>query len=296
MSSLITGSNAQDFRARSSSLTRAPNPYIFNGITPPFYGEVYYFDPGQLPAVKAWWDPTSGITLTSGKLTSWVDRVFGNIATGSGATAPPFNTGAGTPNSFPGILTDASQNWAMTTSVNSITPNTCICVGRAAPLVGTNASACIGSDTGGGPEFRINDDGTMAMLKENVAGYPNATTNQGIRVSVYVWAADSANYFYRCNGTVVGSGSHGNGNAVSGNIRLLQNVFNTTEYWNGWLGDLIYCRVVLATADIEKAEGYLAWKYNLTSLLPSTHPYKNIPVVGSAEVQLPTWAPAYKRM
>jgi hypothetical protein len=29
-------------------------------------------------------------------------------------------------------------------------------------------------------------------------------------------------------------------------------------------------------SNFEKAEGYLAWKWGLTSLLPSSHPYKTV--------------------
>jgi hypothetical protein len=31
----------------------------------------------------------------------------------------------------------------------------------------------------------------------------------------------------------------------------------------------------LAVSDRQKMEGYLAWKWNLQSNLPSNHPYKN---------------------
>lgn len=44
--------------------------------------------------------------------------------------------------------------------------------------------------------------------------------------------------------------------------------------------DGVICEVVsygstLSTSDRQKMEGYLAWKWNLVSLLPSNHPYKN---------------------
>ena len=46
------------------------------------------------------------------------------------------------------------------------------------------------------------------------------------------------------------------------------------ENWDGILGEVIFANG-LQTTDREKIEGYLAWKWGLTSNLPANHPYKN---------------------
>ena len=46
---------------------------------------------------------------------------------------------------------------------------------------------------------------------------------------------------------------------------------------NFQMGELIYYNTTLSTAQRQNVEGYLAWKWGLTSSLPSTHPYYKFP-------------------
>jgi len=63
-------------------------------------------------------------------------------------------------------------------------------------------------------------------------------------------------------------------------LRLMRN--RASEELNGQLAEFFAVAGLPGTggtdiSDIEKAEGYLAWKWGLVSLLPSGHPYKNSP-------------------
>ena len=56
--------------------------------------------------------------------------------------------------------------------------------------------------------------------------------------------------------------------------------FNRTasgRAWRGPIGEVIAVGATLSTADRQKAEGYLAWKWGLTANLPADHPYKSTP-------------------
>jgi len=44
--------------------------------------------------------------------------------------------------------------------------------------------------------------------------------------------------------------------------------------WDGVVCEIVSYSSTLTTTDRQKMEGYLAWKWNLVSLLPSNHPYK----------------------
>lgn len=46
---------------------------------------------------------------------------------------------------------------------------------------------------------------------------------------------------------------------------------------NGIVGETVVTASALSTADRQKLEGYLAWKWGLISSLPGDHPYKNLP-------------------
>jgi hypothetical protein len=45
--------------------------------------------------------------------------------------------------------------------------------------------------------------------------------------------------------------------------------------WDGVICEVVCYGSTLSTSDRQKMEGYLAWKWNLVSLLPSGHPYKS---------------------
>jgi hypothetical protein len=49
----------------------------------------------------------------------------------------------------------------------------------------------------------------------------------------------------------------------------------TTNNYKGKIGEIIIVPSVLSTADRQKVEGYLAWKWGLEDDLPSDHQYKN---------------------
>ena len=48
----------------------------------------------------------------------------------------------------------------------------------------------------------------------------------------------------------------------------------TSEFWNGYIGEVIVYNTSLSTPDRQQVEGYLAWKWGLQANLPPTHLYK----------------------
>lgn len=48
-------------------------------------------------------------------------------------------------------------------------------------------------------------------------------------------------------------------------------------YFSGVFGEVIATRYALPTADRQRIEGYLAWKWGLVASLPANHPYKLLP-------------------
>lgn len=54
-----------------------------------------------------------------------------------------------------------------------------------------------------------------------------------------------------------------------------------SQFWNGDVSEVIVYPGVLSTADRQRVEGYLAWKYNLQSQLPVDHPHDDEPPSGS---------------
>jgi hypothetical protein len=239
------------------------------------------FTPSQMTSITAWWDPQQGVTLSSGKVSSWVDAANGKTA--SQATAglqPGFSSTA--MNDFPGISTDRSAQFSLVTNLSSAlsnTPITLIAVGSA-PTPGTgNAATIVGGNSTSGFQFRIGSTGFLEVLKESSAGIADTVQTCVNTYAIYAVTLDASNYAFRVNGSAAGSGANTFGaTGGGGQIMVLFNngsQSNAVENWSGQLGDIIVVGVVSSLAEIQQAEGYLAWKYNLTTLLPSSHPYKN---------------------
>jgi hypothetical protein len=82
------------------------------------------------------------------------------------------------------------------------------------------------------------------------------------------------------NGVIVPSTQNTN---LSGNFNITSYGIGTnansadTEYWSGFIGEVIYYTESLTTLQIQQIEGYLAWKWGLQANLPVAHPFKNNP-------------------
>ena len=74
----------------------------------------------------------------------------------------------------------------------------------------------------------------------------------------------------RAQGTITGT-------TYGSSLQIIGNFFNGSSYFASYAGDfehLFICQN-LALADIQKLEGWLAWKYGIQAQLPLSHPYRN---------------------
>ena len=61
------------------------------------------------------------------------------------------------------------------------------------------------------------------------------------------------------------------------NIQFMFGTNAYNEFFSGNLHEFIQYRRALSTDDIFRLEGYIAWKYNILTSLPSTHPFRYTP-------------------
>jgi hypothetical protein len=233
------------------------------------------FNPSQMTSITAWWDPLQGVTLSSGKVSSWVDAANSNAATQSTASIqPPFSATA--MNDFPGLLMDQSAAYFLQASFPSTTPMTVISVGKAAHIA-SGGDTITGGNSSGAVQVVINSANHLNVTKQVVVSIADSTDTCTDTYAIYVATIDSTTYSFRINGAASGSGSNAQGAFGGGSFALFSNLSNggTNETWSGPIGDVIVVGAVSSLAEIQQAEGYLAWKYNLTTLLPASHPYKN---------------------
>lgn len=123
-----------------------------------------------------------------------------------------------------------------------------------------------------------NDFGSNARKTVGAATGPGVTSYRIL--SIYSAANDWA--FFVDGGT---------GGSSGGTAALFSTVSNTvgwttvdfhigagrTANYDGRVGEVIFTSAKQSTADRQKVEGYLAWKWGLTGNLAAAHPYKNAP-------------------
>jgi hypothetical protein len=247
-----------------------------------------YSDPYSMPSVKAWFDPKQNVTLASGKVSSWTDVVNGLAATqATTANQPPFSTTA--MNDFPGLSMTRTAEWSL--SVGSTlggTPSTLIAICNPEYLLGTGLTI-FGPDGTQSTQFRVKDGGLLNIVKSGVVeiGTSTSAIAQG-QYAIVVFTLDASTYSLAINGTGVGSGANSAGAIAAAASHFFSNQTSLTgEEYSGLMGDIIMTSIVSASADIQIAEGYLAWKYNLVQVLPTAHPFKLAPPSGPTPFLVP---------
>lgn len=231
--------------------------------------------PAEISPV-AWFDAQSSGTMTlSGSLVSaWASRVATCAALTNYSTMPTYTAdlfGAG----YPGVHfnSDASM-WnkaafasnigASATIVSLWMPDSASITGRAAPFVGSSwykNGMGIGSESGAS-ESRSYIWGDSEIY--------NAVT--GNRIDVLT--LDSGTSF-----KLVTNGSLEVSDTVSGvSLKKGFHLGGTGGYQWGHmnLAETLVFNYVLSTAERQKVEGYLAHRWGMTSLLSSSHPYKDV--------------------
>jgi hypothetical protein len=160
------------------------------------------------------------------------------------------------------------------------------------PKVNTNAASSILSlgDLGGGTTpytFQVqanstsNFDGSVvASASPSFSTFSFAPTpNNGPSIYEIIFNFDTNKVMLFVDGN-----SRGSSNTYT--AKLSTNPAQTFKIWSNrsgvlspqdaWFGEFIFCESCDLTIR-QKLEGYLAWKWGTSSLLPSNHPFKNSP-------------------
>ena len=158
-------------------------------------------------------------------------------------------------------------------------------------LNGSNSSNSLHAGLSNNLNYRLNYWGNdwAAAISANYK-------QNSINIINYQWVANTSKSVYTNGGfegqTLSGVGNIGimNGGGVIGNAAVI-NTTNTFSNLNGSIYEVIMYPSVLTTQQRQQVEGYLAWKWNIQSSLPNTHPYYTNPFIQNLPVpQTPsTW-------
>ena len=95
--------------------------------------------------------------------------------------------------------------------------------------------------------------------------------------SVIVYTRQGGNTIGRINGSNTVNSNYSNTIPFGGNFSYILGFDTNGNYYNGSLHEIIQYNVSLQTTDIQRVEGYLAWKWGLQNNLISNHPFRFLP-------------------
>jgi hypothetical protein len=138
-----------------------------------------------------------------------------------------------------------------------------------------NANAGFYMYSAGGNNFAINSGtGQVSINTGNIGATNTWLMQEGLNKDPN--AGNTMAYY--SNATLVASNGVQNGTTPITNTLFLNGRNNTDQLSvPAYVAELIVYSNALNNFGRQQIEGYLAWKWGLTSLLPSTHPYKNSP-------------------
>lgn len=219
-----------------------------------------FWTPDALSADLALWldaEDTSSITLNGSTVSQWDDKSGNNrhAVQGSAALQPIYTTNG--LNGKPVLSFDGSDDQLNITSSFAL--------GETAAMVAQRSNT----------DQPVIEAPTVSNRGFWGSAYPGFTTHSN-------YAVDGGPLLSAASNSAVTTAS-----LVSQTDLLQPSAFaykigkGTPSYQslNGFIAEVVVTDTLLSTADRQKLEGYLAWKWGLVANLPSGHPYKIKPPV-----------------
>jgi hypothetical protein len=240
------------------------------------------FVPPQISGCQIWFDgadplgtgviPSNGATVST-----WVDKSGSgfNATVASGKVAAIYSTANN-------AMNFASSNTGYVTSYTANPTNETMFVVTNNSTLNVNNFIIIGGQSGArslSVASTGNGLGSVGNLKNQIAflaSTPGGTYTAGTTVMVTSQFTSSSNSISLNGGTTISGGAPG---FTAGTTTYL-GVDTTTSayYYIGLAMEIIFYNSVLNTTQRQQVEGYLAWKWGLTSNLPTSHPFYVRPI------------------
>ena len=259
------------------------------------------FTPSTIQGMQLWLDgaDSTSLTLSTSNVTQWNDKSGNakNFSNTTGSARPVYNS---TLSSlfFNNSLLDGAQiistnqrniHFFGVWSVSTTTGATFQAVFEQNVLTASNGYRFMvyGSPFSGrsGNFYGLNGYGTNPTP---VDGFPTFTVNS--TMMSYIGANSDGTTFTvtnRHNGSLYSTQtiSQANMNVAAATTRFGRRVGGTEEPYFGRMSEVLLYSSILSANQYATLEGYLAWKWGLSTLLPSTHPfYSRAPLVTDSNI------------
>jgi len=238
------------------------------------------FNPIDISGCQVWFDGADqgSMTFSGSTITQWRDK-SGNgyhATISSGRIGATYSSGlkcvyfqspsVGYQTSYPANPTNETMFVvANIDSPSSTNNNTLIC--------GQQGARSLGVGWNGG------DATTCAYLNSLVAwrvSTPSGSYAAGTTALITGQVSSGTSLSIAMNGATFSTGSE-SGFYANTTTHLGVDTLNTVYYYKGFVMEILFYNSVLTTSQRQQVEGYLAYKWGLVSLLPSTHSFKKFP-------------------
>jgi hypothetical protein len=293
----VTGVSAGFTNVAANFLTVANSPTTNDTLYASYSGQTLVTSSG------AGGYGVANFSLNFASVSEWRDKSTNawHVANGTAATQPTYSAIA--LNGLPGVR--FFNTWLSRTNTGTLASTTYTVFF----MVNTDAIP-----PGGGAGYFLDvNTGRLVFGDNNIGGAGNpigtglfngswttfAPIQTGIQLFSYVCTPGGA--LFR-NGTFVGSFPSFGSIALNGTLAVGANrLLDGGTPYRGSISEILMYNSVLTTSQRQEVEGYLAWKYNTSSLLGAGQPYQNaplapfpfqsVPFVGSLTQWLPTQIP-----
>lgn len=304
----------------SSLISATPSTVGINTITPDANDLLTLT---ELPTSSIPWDPTLLSTpprfwfradairlVSSSYVEQWPDSSpYRNDATASGATTRPVLT-YNQLNGYPVVTFDGVNDRmkVLTPSVVSCSVITAFVVAKvtnyASSITASQIGTFIGNSSGStGKNLVLGQryDGGLSKwsweiyTRDTVNAYTVQVPNAPYDAKTGEWYINTIN--------ITGAGSTTDlflSASVSSSTATLSSNYDLRDLYIGYetssmlpldgqIAEIIIATASYTTAEQDRIEGYLAWKYGLVASLPATHPYKNVLPTASYRGDITVW-------
>ena len=246
--------------------------------------------PAQISTVF-WLDASASSTITIATgVSTWADLNGNGVnATQASGSLQPSYSATAFPGSLPGVLFDGTDDILdiSTTAMQNQTHGVYWVMSRSGagtggdfyrPMIGVRASAGTGTDRGALHYVKNSNNfgacypyylGPGAGAYDLSAGtvYSNSTGNvMAFQSNTTGWGVWRNGTIEATTNTIATPNTDNIGYSIGGQYSVSRRI-------HGVIGELIMVQTTDTTTR-QKIEGYLAWKWGLTSSLPADHPYK----------------------
>lgn len=237
-----------------------------------------FWTPKDLGAALILWldgKNTASITVSSEKVSQWDDQSGnGNHATqATSSRQPKFTSGTEYIEFGANQETNLGSGITSSSRVESV-----LFVSR---MTGASkiSSTVIGSSASGGRQIRDNNylSEGLVYLKSEIDGLAASAYGVSLNADYIGSAAISSSQIVLGNNGSRSTKSESTTMTASLTTRVGATSLFNNQSLTGRIYELIVTNTTLSSADLDRGEGYLAWRWGLQASLPAGHAYKNAP-------------------